>query len=198
MAAATLRGYNSVLTAEDPKVPKQTKVLKETDKELLKLRKANDKAYCELFLACHGDMSFGIVEKSVTKVLPNGNANLAWNSLKRRFDPKTSSNKLKKQFTNSSLSNWKIDPADWIMELERIRTQLSGMRHVISDDFMIHILANLPEEYKSKVESLENKLDNEDDPLTLDCMSIELDAKYKKICKKNDYDSENENDKKSK
>ena len=41
------------------------------------------------------------------------------------------------------------------------------MGHAISDkDFMIHILANLPEEYESKVESLENKLDNEDDPLT--------------------------------
>ena len=33
---------------------------------------------------------------------------------------------------------------------------------------MIPILANLPEEFKSKVESLENDLDNEDDPLTLD------------------------------
>ena len=63
---------------------------------------------------------------------------------------------------------------------------------------MIHTLANLPKDYESKVESLETKLDNEDDPLTLDRMSIELDAKYKKICKKIDYYPENENDKKSK
>ena len=199
--AATLRGYNIVLTEADPKVPRQSKVLKDTDKELLRLRKANDKAYCELILACHGDISFGIVEKSVTKDLPEGDANLAWKALKRRFDPKTSSSKLKlkKQFTNSSLTDWKKDPADWIMELEKIRTQLSGMKHVISDeDFMIHILANLPDEYESKVESLENDLDNEDDPLTLDRMSIELDAKYEKICKKNDYDPENEKDKKKK
>ena len=163
MAAAMLRGYNSVLTAEEPKVPKQSKVLKETDKKLLKLRKANDKAYCKLILACHGDISFGIVEKSVTKDLPNGDANLAWNSLKRRFDPKTSPNKLKlkMQFTNLSLTDRKKDPADWIIKLERIRTQLSGMGHAISDeDFMIH---NLPEEYESKVE---NELDNEDDALT--------------------------------
>ena len=109
MAAATPRGFNSVLTAEELKVPKQSKVPKETDKELLKLCKANDKAYCELILACHGDISFGIVEKSVTKDLPNGDANLAWNSLKHKDDPKTSSNKLKlkKQFTNISLTNWK-------------------------------------------------------------------------------------------
>ena len=63
MSVATLRGYNTVLTEIDPKVPKQIKVLKDTDKDILKLRKANQKAYCELILACHGDIAFGIVEK---------------------------------------------------------------------------------------------------------------------------------------
>ena len=101
--------------------------------------------------------------------------------------------KLRKKFTNSSLTGWKKDPVDWIMVLEKIRTQLDGMGYVISDkDFMIHTLANLPEEYKSKVKSLESDLDNKDGPLTLDHMLVELDAKYKKICKKNNYDPENE------
>ena len=109
LAAAKLRGYGNVHTADDPKIPKHNKILKDTDKDLLKLRKANEKAYCELILACHGEISFGIVEKSVTKDLPDGDANLAWKSLKRRFDPKTLSNKLKlkKEFTNSSLTDWK-------------------------------------------------------------------------------------------
>ena len=42
--------------------------------------------------------------------------------VKRRFDPQMSSNKSKliKKFTNSSLTNWKKDPADWIMKLEKI------------------------------------------------------------------------------
>ena len=61
---------------------------------------------------------------------------------------------------------------------------------------MIHILANLPEAYKSKVESLENDLENEDDPLTLDRMLVELDAKCEKMCKKNNYDPENKDEKK--
>ena len=52
------------------------------------------------------------------------------------------------------------------------------MGHLISDkDFIILILANLPEEYESKVESLDNDLDNNDDPLTLDILLVELDAK---------------------
>ena len=125
MSAARLRGYNIVLILINPKEPRQSKVLKDTDKDLLKLCKANQKAYCELILACHGDIAFGIVEKSVTKILPDGVANLAWSSFKCRFDPKISSNKLKskKKFTNSSSTNWKKDPADWIMALEKIRTQ---------------------------------------------------------------------------
>ena len=37
MSAATLRGYDIVSTEEDPKVSRQSKVLKDTDKDLLKL-----------------------------------------------------------------------------------------------------------------------------------------------------------------
>ena len=71
------------------------------------------------------------------------------------------------------------------------------MGHVISDkDFMIHILANLPEEYKIKVKSLENDMDDEDDPLTLDYMLVELGIKYVKICKNNNYDPRTEDEEK--
>ena len=114
MLAATLRGYNVVLIETNPKIWKQSKVLKDTDNHLLKLSKKNQKTYCKLILAYHRDIAFGIVEKLVTKDLPNGDTNLAWNSLKFRLDPKRSSNKLKlnKTFMNSSLTNWKKDPAD--------------------------------------------------------------------------------------
>ena len=77
MSAATLRGYNIALMEAYPKVSRQSKVLKDMDKELLKLHKANQKAYCELILACHGDIAFGIVEKQATKDLPDSGTNLA-------------------------------------------------------------------------------------------------------------------------
>ena len=60
---------------------------------------------------------------------------------------------------------------------------------------MIHILNNLPMEYKSKVESLEIDLHNEDCPLTLDQMTDELNLKDENICKKNEYDPESGNKK---
>ena len=64
------------------------------------------------------------------------------------------------------------------------------MSQVISDkDFMTTYQKN------SRVKS---DLDNKDDPLTEDCISLELDAVYKKICKKYNDDPENEMRKKGK
>ena len=168
LTAATLRCYNIVLTEKDPKVCTQDLVLKDTeeDKRKLKLSKAHQQTYCELMLVCQGTINFAIY-------------------------PQTSANelKLKRQFTNSSLMDWKQDPDDWITELDILQTLLEEMGHTISDkDFMINILNNLPTEYKNKVESLKKDLDNMDYPLTLDQMIDELDLKYEKIHKKNKYD----------
>ena len=105
-------------------------------------------------LARQRTISFAIVEKLVTDDLPTGDANLAWKKLKKKFNPQTSANKLKfkRQFTKSSLTDWKQDPDNWITELDILQTQLEEIEHTISDkDFMIHILNNLPTEYKSKV-----------------------------------------------
>ena len=53
---------------------------------------------------------------------------------------------------------------------------------------MMHVLGNLPKEYESKVETLEKDLDYENVPLAIERMTNKLNMKYKKICKKNDYD----------
>ena len=63
------------------------------------------------------------------------------------------------------------------------------MEHkIINKDFMMHVLENLPEEYESKVETLEKDLDHQYNPLTTERMTNKLNMKDKKICKKNDYD----------
>ena len=88
-SAATLRGYSTILI-------KYNKILKDTDRdrEKEKLCKAHEKAYWELILACQGPIAFKIVRKCTTDDLPTGNAYLAWNKLKVRFDPRTSNEKL--------------------------------------------------------------------------------------------------------
>ena len=46
-SAATFRGYDIVLTEANPKVPKQSKVMKDMNKDLLELHTVNQNAYCE-------------------------------------------------------------------------------------------------------------------------------------------------------
>ena len=189
-----------ILVEKDLKIPKHDKVLKDTDKdkEKEKLYKANEKAYCELILACQGPIAFNIVRKCTTDELPTGNAYLAWNKLKERFDPRISNEKLqlKEKSTNSKLKDWKKSPDDWITELEIIVSQLDQMGYKITnEDFMMYVLGNLPEEYKSKVETLKTDLDNEHDPLTIERMTNKLILKNKKICKKNNYDSDDDKNK---
>ena len=97
-----------MLKNKNPKIPKHNKVLKDTeaDKEKEKLHKANEKEYCKFILAC-----FNIVRKGTMDKLPTGNAFLAWNKIKERFNPQ--------KFANSKLTHWKNSPDDWI-ELEII------------------------------------------------------------------------------
>ena len=82
------------------------------------------------------------MRKCTTDDLPTGNAFLAWNKLKERFDLQTSNEKLqlKKKFTNSKLIDWKKSPNDWITELEIIVSQLDQMGYKITDkDFMMYV-----------------------------------------------------------
>ena len=103
----------------------------------------------------------------------------------------------KEKFTNSKLTDWKKSPDDWIMELEIITSSFDQMGHKIKDeDFMIHVLGNLSEEYESKIESLEKDFDHQYDPLTVERMTNELNVKYKKNCKKNVYDPDEDEKKK--
>ena len=57
------------------------------------------------------------------------------------------------------------------------------MEHKRTDeDFMIHVIGNLLEEYESKITSLEKDLDHQYDSLSVERMTNELNIKYKKIC----------------
>ena len=49
----------------------------DTYKEVMRLRRTNNCAYCDLVLACQGDIGFDLVDEAVTVNSPEGNANLA-------------------------------------------------------------------------------------------------------------------------
>ena len=82
----------------------------------MRLRKANNRDYCDLVPVCQNDMEFDLMDEVVTANLPEGDANLAWKKLRERFDPQDASDKvrLKEEFMNSKVSDWKKNPEDWI------------------------------------------------------------------------------------
>ena len=68
---------------------------------------------------------------------------------------------LKKLHENSKLERTKNDPGDWISLLEGYQTDIETIDATLAiskKDFMLRILNNLPKEYDSILDSLENRL----------------------------------------
>ena len=67
MATATVKGYKDVLVPIDPETPAELD--------------DNNLAYNDLILSCQEDISFGIIDESVSTTFPNGDARVAWKNL---------------------------------------------------------------------------------------------------------------------
>ena len=76
-----------------------------TDKKKIAAIAMNKKAYNELILVMQGELAFEVVEDLTTDELPNGDARLAWNNLKKKYEPNTAQTliRLKKEFAGSRL-----------------------------------------------------------------------------------------------
>jgi len=175
LAKSRLRGYRELLVGIEI-VP--TKGGKDFEAFLIK----NDVAYAELLIACECNVCFGIVNSSRSKQLPEGDARLAWMNLTAKFEPTTKGNliQMKRDFIENKLSSISQDPDQWIQSLEIMRRKLQILGHNVTDmDLIIHILHNLPREYETTLELLENNLKN--DLATLDRVKEKLREKFERI-----------------
>jgi len=134
MATATVKGYKDVLVPIDPETPAELD--------------DNNLAYNDLILSCQEDISFGIIEESVSTTFPNGDARVAWKNLRDRFEPNTGAAKvqLKQEFHQTKLSNADKDPDPWMTSLELKRRRLTLGATMKDDDMILHILNSLPKE----------------------------------------------------
>ena len=179
LAAARVRGYAGILTGKD-KVPAEKDDLKDIDKEKIKNRANNEKAYTDLILSMEEEVCFAYVDGAKSTELPNGDAFLAWKRLNAKYRPITRQQRVSQRldFQNSKLGSWKDDPDEWITELERKRVYLKDMGVDISDDdFILHVISNLPEEYDNVIERLEDDIDT----LDIEELRDKLNVKYEKI-----------------
>jgi hypothetical protein len=121
---------------------------------------------------------------------PEGNCKLAWDRLVAKYAPKTALLllKLKKQFANSSLKN-EVYPDKWITELESLQNDMDSisLSSKMSDqDFMIHILNNLPESYNVILYGMESRLmlaDSDPNKLTIENIRDKLNSRFERIAK---------------
>ena len=147
LATASAKGYKEVIKPADLEKPAEPEL--------------NTLVYNDLILSCQEEISFGIIDESVSEKFPDGDARLAWKNLQDKFEPKTGAAKvqLKQEFHQMKMTSADEDPDPWLTNLELKRRRLKSLGAVIEDDDMIlHILNSLPKEYETVVELCEEDL----------------------------------------
>ena len=90
--------------------------------------------------------------------------------------------KLKSEFHNSKLESINKNPEKWISNLKRLQVHMSefGLEgNITNEDFMIHVLHNLPVEYNMILDGLENcHTSSRDDTLTIEVIYAKLNHQY--------------------
>jgi hypothetical protein len=123
----------------------------------MKVRKRNDTAFARIAMAVEEVVSGELVKRSKSDVYPDGDAAKAWKALQDRYDPR---NAVDQQILLTELFGSKLDdrtkgPELWIVDLQRMQTNLNDMGATISDNMLIaHILNELPSEYEHVADNL--------------------------------------------
>jgi hypothetical protein len=100
----------------------------------------------------------------------DGNASLAWERLKNKYEPQSAPSlvKMEKQFRQSALKKGQ-DPDIWITELEDYRMKLDELGSSISENqFILHILNNMTANYDLQLAMMEKRINDKINPLTVD------------------------------
>jgi hypothetical protein len=119
-------------------------------KSTLKISDSNELAYKELILSIDvrtisGKVAFNMVKGCKNKDYTEGNAAMAWERLKNKYEPISAPSLLKteRMFRQSSFCK-NEDKDSWITTLGEFRMKLEEMGSIMTDDqFMIQMLNNL-------------------------------------------------------
>ena len=161
-------------------------------KKIVELADKNEEAFEDIILSINhttteGKVAFSLVKNCKTASYPEGSCKLAWDRLLAKYAPKTAPSllKLKKKFANSKLGS--EHPDEWITELESLRNdmdKISLTAKMTDQDFMIHVLNNLTEEYDVILDGMESKLmlgDNDPNKLTIEEIRAKLNNRHERI-----------------
>jgi hypothetical protein len=150
---------------EVPRTDEDYDMESEEGKKLTIAADMNELTYTELILSIDdktsiGKVAFNLVKGCKNKDYADGNASMAWERLKNKFEPLSAPSlvKLEKQFCQCSLKKGQ-DPDIWITELEDYRMRLEELVSSISDNqFILHILNNMKDDYDLQLAMMEKEL----------------------------------------
>jgi hypothetical protein len=162
----------------------------------------NELAYTELILSIddttsNGKVAFNLVKGCKNKDYADGNASMAWERLKNKYEPQSAPSlvKMEKQFRQSALKKVQ-DPDVWITELEDYRMKLDELGSSISENqFILHILNNMTADYDLQLAMMEKRINDKINPLTVDKIRADLNLRFERLNeKKDDTDNEDNQD----
>jgi len=190
------KGFREILLGTIP-IPMDSEkfdLTKPDEKEKSKIHDKNKLAFKKLVLSIdttsgNSQVAFQLICCCRSDDYKNGNAVDVWKRLQDKYAPNLAPMKLelKPEFQCSKLRDVGEDPDIWISKLKSIRMRLSDMKAPISDeDFIVHILNNLPVDYEVQIHKLEERFSSTKNPLTIRDMPIrdiqnKLNLKYARL-----------------
>ena len=189
-------------TVRIPKTDEDYEMDLEEGQKLTIATDMNELADTELILsiddkASNGKVAFNLVKGCKNKDYANGNASMAWERLRNKFEPQSAPSlvKMEKQFRQCALKKGQ-DPDVWITELEDYRMKLDELGSSISENqFILHILNNMTADYDLQLAMMEKRLNDKANPLTVDEIRDDLNLRFERLNEKtNNNESEDNQD----
>ena len=189
LARGDIKRYKSILLGEVV-VPTDAEVAafdEEKKKDVEGIRKLNKDAYIDLLLSISTDnemgrVAFHIIRTAKTKEFSGGDARAAWKRLEAKYESRRAPSRLllKEKFMSLKLRNPRADPDVWITQLEDLQVQINNSKpdSITEDDMIEHILGNLPNVYDIEIHALRKRLDDVENPLTIEEVREELNLKF--------------------
>ena len=191
-AKAMQKGYYGLLTGKKT-IPETAEDEEESD-ESKELKELNAKGYSKLILSMNtnekaGEVAFNLVRKSKKKD-EGGDLRVAWENLKRKYEPKTAPSLIaaKNEFIKMKLNKNK-DPDEFITAMEFLKERLRDLgKEMTEKDLIIRILNSLPDGYEIEVAQLEKDLTSGKDGTIEDVREV-LELRYARSGSKNEYEN---------
>jgi hypothetical protein len=177
LAKARRYGFKDLLLGKVkvPKTDEDYNMESEEGKTLTIIADMNKLAYTELILLIEdktssGKVAFNLVKGSKNKDYASGNASMAWERSKNKFEPSSAPSlvKLEKQFRQCSLKK-EQDPDIWITDLDDYRMRLEELGSSISDhQLILHILNNMTDDNDLQLAMIEKRVTYKSNLLIID------------------------------